>query len=315
MAPESTPQSGNLENEINDLREKCADTSELYREVCALLFFRYGVTPTANKLYQLVRKGSMSAPAEALRAFWENLREKSRVRIEHPDLPPELASATADLVAALWQRAQQEALAGFAATSGAAQRAVAAAREQAQVAEARADMAAQALFQLQAEFSAKLTQQQELERALAKEQGVASTLERQIAGLSAQRKDLAEQLGELQRASELAQERHDTALASAQDALHREHAACEAERGRSRTLQEALQAAQAAGAVQAEHHAAQMQRAIDERGRLEQELGAALGSLAEARAARDAFRRQLEKTLAANKPGIPARRGRIIRRA
>ncbi|GAB3552032.1 hypothetical protein GCM10027343_37040 [Noviherbaspirillum agri] len=52
-----------------------------------LLFFRYGITPTTNKLYQLVRKGSMSAPAEALNKFWEDLRDKSRVRIEHRDLP------------------------------------------------------------------------------------------------------------------------------------------------------------------------------------------------------------------------------------
>lgn len=57
------------------------DTQALYREVCVLLFFRHGITPTANKLYQLVRKGSMSAPTEALRTFWADLREKSRVRI------------------------------------------------------------------------------------------------------------------------------------------------------------------------------------------------------------------------------------------
>jgi hypothetical protein len=62
-----------------------------------LLFFRHGITPTANRLYQLVRKGSMSAPADALARFWATLREKSRVRIEHPDLPAELQSATGDL--------------------------------------------------------------------------------------------------------------------------------------------------------------------------------------------------------------------------
>ena len=55
------------------------NTQELYREVCTILFFRYGITPTANKLYQYVRKGSMSAPAEALTKFWSDLREKSRV--------------------------------------------------------------------------------------------------------------------------------------------------------------------------------------------------------------------------------------------
>lgn len=39
-----------------------------------MLFFRYGITPTANKLYQLVRKGSMSAPSEALTRFWSARR-------------------------------------------------------------------------------------------------------------------------------------------------------------------------------------------------------------------------------------------------
>jgi chromosome segregation ATPase len=64
------------------------------------------MTPTANKLYQLVRKGSMTAPAEALNKFWEDLREKSRVRIEHPDLPEALKTAAGDLTATLWTAAQ-----------------------------------------------------------------------------------------------------------------------------------------------------------------------------------------------------------------
>ena len=71
-----------LITDIERLREEFTQTQDLYREVCALLFFRYGLTPTANKLYQLVRKGSMTAPADALNKFWEDLREKSRVRIE-----------------------------------------------------------------------------------------------------------------------------------------------------------------------------------------------------------------------------------------
>ena len=76
-----------IKAEIEALKAHDLDTQDLYREVCAILFFRYGITPTANKLYQFVRKGSMSAPAEALARFWSDLREKSRVRIEHPDLP------------------------------------------------------------------------------------------------------------------------------------------------------------------------------------------------------------------------------------
>lgn len=91
--------------DIEQLRKSAADTQALYREVCATLFFRYGITPTANKLYHYVRKGSMSAPAEALGKFWQELRDKSRIRIEHPDLPEAVKSAAGDLVENLWSQA------------------------------------------------------------------------------------------------------------------------------------------------------------------------------------------------------------------
>ena len=94
------PLDNRLQTEIEALRPQYPDTQDLYREVCLVLFFRHGITPTANKLYQLVRKGSMSAPAEALNRFWETLREKSRIRIEHPDLPPSLQSAAGEMMGA-----------------------------------------------------------------------------------------------------------------------------------------------------------------------------------------------------------------------
>ncbi|MCK6407416.1 MAG: DNA-binding protein [Rhodocyclaceae bacterium] len=103
------PTETKIHADIEALREHVPETQDLYREVCTILFFRYGITPTANKLYQYVRKGSMSAPAEALAKFWEDLREKSRVRIEHPDLPDTLKSAAGELVAALWSQAQSAA--------------------------------------------------------------------------------------------------------------------------------------------------------------------------------------------------------------
>src|ERR1700682_649076 len=79
-------------------------TRELYRAVCALLFFRCGITPTANRLYQLVRRGSMGTPTAVLAEFWTALREKSRVRLARPDLPPDLQAVAGDLVAALWDK-------------------------------------------------------------------------------------------------------------------------------------------------------------------------------------------------------------------
>ena len=102
-------QEADISAEIDALRPKFPKTRELYREVCALLFFRYGITPTANRLYQLVRRGSMGTPAQVLAEFWRDLRERSRVRIEHPDLPEELRQASGELVMQLWERAQNEA--------------------------------------------------------------------------------------------------------------------------------------------------------------------------------------------------------------
>ena len=101
--------------DIDALRQRFPQTQDLYREVCIIMFFRYGMTPTANKLYQLVRKGSMSAPAEALSRFWDTLREKSRVTVSHPDLPEPLKHAVGELVATLWQSAQTMAAENLAA--------------------------------------------------------------------------------------------------------------------------------------------------------------------------------------------------------
>lgn len=98
-----------LAAEIERLKAAFPKTRELYREVCALLFFRHGITPTANRLYQLVRRGSMGTPTAVLGEFWTDLREKSRVRIEHPDLPADLGATAGELVATLWTRASASA--------------------------------------------------------------------------------------------------------------------------------------------------------------------------------------------------------------
>lgn len=103
-----------ITSSIEELRQQFPRTQDLYREVCVLLFFRHGITPTANKLYQLVRKGSMSAPTEALSQFWKTLRERSRITIEHSALPGELRAAAGELVATLWKSAQSKSLASLA---------------------------------------------------------------------------------------------------------------------------------------------------------------------------------------------------------
>lgn len=102
-----------LQAQIDELKIQFPDTQDAYREACVLLFFRYGITPTANKLYQYVRKGSMSAPADALNKFWSELRDKSRVRIERSDIPENIKSGAGELIAKLWTDAQKAAQDGF----------------------------------------------------------------------------------------------------------------------------------------------------------------------------------------------------------
>ena len=94
-----------IQSEVDALKARFQETKSLYREVCALLFFRYGITPTTNKLYQFVRKGSMSAPADALTKFWDELRSKARIEVDHPDLPDEVKQSAAAAIAAVWRQA------------------------------------------------------------------------------------------------------------------------------------------------------------------------------------------------------------------
>ena len=190
-----------LHLQIERLREQFPHTQDLYREVCVLMFFRHGTTPTANKLYQLVRKGSMSAPAEALAAFWDNLREKSRVRIEHPDLPPALKTAAGELTATLWSSAQQLAHDTLAACRLEAQHKV--------------DQALATLASTQLESAALKTRLQEQESISAGALRRISALEQEVAGLSATNLALAAQLQQAKEQATAQQQAHQQQLQDA----------------------------------------------------------------------------------------------------
>lgn len=169
-----------IREEIDALRETTSNTQELYREVCTLLFFRYGITPTANKLYQLVKKGSMSAPAEALARFWEDLREKSRVRIEHPDLPDSLKTAAGELVGRLWAVAQVEAHESLSAFRLEADARIAEADTEHQIAERDRQAAIAEREQLSTTLAATMERNLVLECNLAAERATTESLRTQL---------------------------------------------------------------------------------------------------------------------------------------
>ncbi|SAL87216.1 ATPase [Caballeronia choica] len=212
------PPSAQLDAEIAQLRAQFPRTADLYREVCVLLFFRYGITPTANKLYQLVKKGSMSAPADALAAFWATLRDKSRVRIESPDLPDEIKGALSELAIAIWDRAQasaQEALTGFRSdASQEADRARAAqATAETEVARLRQELTASAALldsarakdaEIEQQVAALTAACEAFKSQLQRTQREQAELQR---ALEAARRDFAAELDKQRAAGELAEER------------------------------------------------------------------------------------------------------------
>lgn len=188
--------------EIDALRLRHTETRELYREVCALLFFRYGITPTANKLYQYVRKGSMATPAQVLSKFWTDLRERTRVRIDHPDLPDELREAAGEATLRLWTLAQERAKSSFEHQSAEADRRVGAARQMLREAEEHlADRDAE-LGVLQPELAQAQGQILDLGRQLA-------TIQGRLASMTEMLRDQVDEMRELR--EELATARRDAA--------------------------------------------------------------------------------------------------------
>ncbi len=272
-----------LHAEIEQLRAQFPRTQELYREVCVLLFFRHGITPTANRLYQLVKKGSMNAPAEALTRFWATLREKSRVRIEHPDLPAELQSVTGELAAALWTRAVDMAQDQLAAAQLEAQRSVADAEARQARAEAERDQVRQELTGNAAALDAAQSRVTELDQALAVSVATASTLQEQVRlaqqgeqqlqrALATARHDFASELDKLRADSTLAQERLKAAETRALLEIDRERQA-------AARLQKELDGANRKAEQGSTRHRDDVQKLQAQVGNLRQQVGVLEGNL------------------------------------
>lgn len=148
--------------EIERLRGEFPKTPDLYREVCVLLFFRYGITPTTNRLYQLVRKGSMTAPSEALNAFWKQLRDSSRISVVAPEVPESLREAAGQLAVTFWRGAQQAAEEAFAELRSEARGQVDEARMALSAADELADARRKLLDEMEVELEAGKRDNREL---------------------------------------------------------------------------------------------------------------------------------------------------------
>lgn len=309
---EAVPDEVRLNAEIERLKAEFPKTRELYREVCALMFFRFGITPTANRLYQHVRRGSMSTPTAVLGEFWAELREKSRVRIEHADLPEELQGAAGELVAALWQRAAATARDSLDALRVEVESARQAA--EAAVTAARADLehTEQALEQRTAALLTAQVRIQELEQAQAAAEATRGALEAELArsqqshrerdaALTQARADFAAELDKLRASTELAETRLQAAEKRALLEIERERTA------NTRLQRDADTATQRAARAE-ESARAEIQNLQKQLGDMRHQAGMLEGRLDALRASHDAQARELEAARERTAVAAPAAR-------
>ena len=285
MATESDEQ--RIRNDVEALRDQFPRTQDMYREVCTLLFFRYGITPTANKLYQLVRKGSMSAPAEALAKFWSDLRDKSRVRVEHPDLPDELRGAAGELVATLWSQAQVAAQESLSAFRSQVEESALTLKTAVEAAEAGRDTAFREQDNLQRLLEDGARRALHLERSLAAEQAEKEAISEQLDEAKRQQAAretafsdahgrLAAELEKLRQALQKSEERYEAAQKRALLEIERERLA-------SAKLQKDLVRLRHKNSEAAEQQRLQVEQLQRELGEARQNLGVAEGALREMR--------------------------------
>ncbi|ADG15623.1 conserved hypothetical protein [Paraburkholderia atlantica] len=324
-----------LEADIEVARQNAPDTQTLYREVCALLFFRYGETPTANRLYQLVRKGSMSAPAKALRDFWTDVRDKTRVDVGRPDLPPEVAAAAGEFAAQMWRLSSDAATAALDVFRQDADAQIAAAQEQAEQRDRQRQEAVDEAEQAANDAATLRTRIAGLEARIVELQTANDMLAAQLttskeeiaagaAALADARRDFADELAKLRRSHEQNEQRLaaaekralleiDGERAAAQrlrkelQASHERAATLEAESRTERdALRDELAASKAELAASAARHA-ETRGQLAEKDALLAERAAATDLL---RQRIDTLSRQIETTRTERTSARPARRAR-----
>jgi Plasmid replication region DNA-binding N-term len=71
----------NIENQVNQIKLSNSNTKQVYIEVARLLFIQYQEMPTANRLYSLVKKGSMSTVVEAMKIFWQEMQARIATKV------------------------------------------------------------------------------------------------------------------------------------------------------------------------------------------------------------------------------------------
>lgn len=294
MSTDSILQQQEIALEVERIKSEVDDTREIYRRVCRLLFLRFGITPTANGLYQLVRKGTMGTPGAVLKEFWQEVQAKARIRIDRADLQPELAEFAADVVGKLWERAIADADAGLELER--AQIRADRAQAQTEVLEAREEVLRRQaeIVHLEAQLNEARAEARTLDSRLAVALEVRKTLEQEVAALREEvcARDDALKRARTDFAAELAASREQAQMAATRYEDAARHSLLEIDRARTAaaTVQRAfddyrVQSTETEAALRAE-----VERVLEDVSHQRHRVGLLEGELA-ARAQKDAASR------------------------
>jgi chromosome segregation ATPase len=241
----------------------------------------------------------MSTPTQVLGEFWVELREKSRVRIGHPDLPAELQAVAGELVATLWTKSTSAAQAALEALRADAEAETTRARDAVTSLQAELGRTETALEQRTGALLAAQVRIQELEQAQAAGEATRQALETEIARLQDDirgrdralvqaRADFSAELDKLRASAGLAEERLRAAERRALLEIERERAA-------GSRLQKELDGAMRRTEQGAVRHQSELQSLQAQLADARHQAGRLEGSLAAVREVNGSYARELER--------------------
>ncbi|SAL07766.1 ATPase [Caballeronia arationis] len=241
-----------------------------------------------------------------LAEFWAELREKSRVRIEHPDLPTELSEAAGELIGTLWTRAAASAHAELTSLRDEVETRRAEAEQKIVAAREELGRTETALEQRTAALQAAQVEIRELERQQAHEAAARQALEAQVKRLGeevvARERDLDKVRDTFSRDLEKLRETADRAEERLRASEKRALLEIDRERGAVIKAQKEL----AEAAKRAEKRDAEHRRTVEalqeQQGDARQQTGVLQGKLAALDAAYTSLQEQLKSLRGAARP-------------
>lgn len=138
----------------------------------------------------------MSAPGEALNAFWKQLRDSSRISVVAPDVPESLRDAAGQLAVTFWKSAMQAAEDAFAVLRGEVQVQVDDARMALSAADDLAQSRRKLLDEREAELETERRVNQELSAQVSVQKDDIARLEGELAGARHETKAVSARLEE-----------------------------------------------------------------------------------------------------------------------